>query len=96
MKKLITNLRMLKLALTAVVAGLALTSANAQSPWCDGGHYYQNSGYSATAYITALEQVRIRNGSTILFNVPGDGYSGNGSTCGSEYRLAGARTFRER
>lgn len=90
MKKLITNLRMLKLALTAVVAGLALTSANAQSPWCDGGHYYQNSGYSATTYITALEQVRIRNGSTILFNVPGDGYSGNGSTCGSEWRLANA------
>lgn len=87
MKKLITNLKVLKLALTAFAVGIGLSTANAQAPWCDGSHYYQNSGYSATAYIVALEQVRIRNGNTILQNAPGDGYSGNGSTCGSEYRL---------
>lgn len=61
-----------------------------QKPYCEGFHYYQNSSignYNANSYVIALEQVRIRENQTILFNQLGDGYSGN-LNCGEEYRLA--------
>ena len=72
--------------LTASLVGLFGITASGQAPWCDGGHYYHYQ-YSASAYILALEQVRISAGSSILYNVPGDGFSATG-TCGTEYRLA--------
>ena len=82
---------MLKLALTVLLAVSGIMNANGQAaPWCDGYHYFQNSttgGYTATNYIIALEQVRIRSGSTVLFNMPADGFSGS-TNCGQEWRLA--------
>ncbi|MBL7837296.1 MAG: DUF5011 domain-containing protein [Bacteroidetes bacterium] len=88
MKRLITNFNALKLMLMLPLLGMFGQTANAQAPWCDGGHYYHYQ-YSTSAYILALEQVRISAGSSVLFNVPGDGFSATG-TCGSEYRLANA------
>ncbi len=91
MKKLITNLKMLKLALTVLLAVSGIMTANGQAaPWCDGYHAYNNTvNSSAASYIFALDQVRIRTGSQVLWNVPADGFSG-GSTCGMEWRLANA------
>ncbi|MCC6818511.1 MAG: hypothetical protein IT245_06460, partial [Bacteroidia bacterium] len=62
----------------------------AQAPWCDGYHYYQNyslGGYSPTNYVIAIEQIKIREGSNILYNHAADGYSGD-INCGQEYRLS--------
>ena len=88
MKRLITNLKALKLMLAAPLLGLFGMTASAQAPWCDGFHMYNNTTYySSSNYIFALDQIRISSGGTVLFNVPADGFSG-GSTCGSEWRLA--------
>ncbi len=90
MKKLITKIKLLKLSMMTIVVTLGMLSVKAQpAPWCDGFHAYQNStyGYSATSYIVALEQVRISVGSSVIFNMPGDAFSGS-TTCGQEWRLA--------
>jgi len=89
MKKLITNLQMLKvLVLTTLFSAFGFSAYGQPAPWCDGFHMYNNTTYySSSNYIFALEQVRISVGSQVLINVPADGYSG-GSTCGSEWRLA--------
>jgi hypothetical protein len=86
MKRLITNY--LKNAALVFILSISVlkTSAQPSAPWCEGAHYYHYQ-YSKTAYLAALEQVRIRNGSNVVYNVPGDGFSATG-TCGTEYRIA--------
>ncbi|MCC6817762.1 MAG: hypothetical protein IT245_02580, partial [Bacteroidia bacterium] len=94
MKRLITKFNALKLRLMLPLIGLFSLTANAQAPWCDGFHYYQNSslgGYTASNYIFALEQVRISTGSQVIFNSPADGFSGS-TNCGQEWRLANPTT----
>ena len=84
MKKTITQLKFIKLMLIFLATGI-LNSLTAQAPWCNAhGAYHQ--GYSSSAYIIALEQVRIRAGNTIVGNKPADGWNYSGS-CGSEWRL---------
>jgi len=90
MKKLITNLKMLKLMLVALLLSAVGLDANAQAaPWCDGYHMYNNStyGYTSGNYIFALEQVRVSVGTQVIYNHAADGFSG-ASTCGSEWRLS--------
>lgn len=92
MKRLITKIKTLNLALPAIVFGASfMFSADVQgqaTPWCDAVHPYHNStyGYSSTNYLTALEEVRISSGNTIVYDAPADG-SQAGSSCGQEYRL---------
>lgn len=82
--------RQVNILLLLILCLSVRASLKAQAPWCDGYHYYQNSslgGYSSSNYVIAIEQVRIKEGSNILYNHAADGYSG-GVNCGQEYRLS--------
>ncbi len=90
MKRLITKIKLLKLALMATLVTTGTFTANAQAPWCDGFHYYQSSstgGYTSANYIFALEQIRISSGGNVIYNQPADGFSGS-TNCGQEWRLS--------
>ncbi|HEY1046304.1 MAG TPA: GEVED domain-containing protein, partial [Bacteroidia bacterium] len=88
MKRLITNLKMLRFSLLALLTGSAMITANAQSPWCaannPGSQYMSSGGY----YYGIIEQTRISAGNTLVFNKPADGYKSSVTgTCGAGWSL---------
>ena len=74
------------LLLSLLFPGLAA----GQKPYCSASHNSQNSSIgnnNRNNYVIALETIRLKEGNQIIFNLPGDGFSGK-TNCGEEYRLA--------
>lgn len=90
MKRLITNLKVLRFSLLALLTGGAFINADAQAPWCDAKASYTYQ-MSSSNYLIAPEQIRISVGGTQVYNKPAGGFRGT-TTCGGEYLLANSTT----
>ncbi|MBC7426067.1 MAG: hypothetical protein H7321_05985, partial [Bacteroidia bacterium] len=93
MKKLVTKLKSTGLRLALAVfstVGLSAVTAVGQPslPWCNSNHYYHTAYYSPSAYMNAIEQVKVETtAGSLIYNKNPDGPNFTQGVCQSDWKL---------